>query len=170
MKKYLGFMQLLVLALVITTSAACQQKKITTTSSVANYNRDGVSLDGMTSDILVLVNKHRKSIGKPALQMLDAASTQAAIHSRNMAQKKVAFSHDGFETRFKNIKNQVPGNFSGAAENVAYGEMTADEVVDGWLHSPGHKKNIEGDYNLTGIGVSKAKDGTVFYTQIFLRK
>lgn len=102
--------------------------------------------------------------------MLDAASTQATVHSRNMAQKKTPFSHDGFETRVATITKQTASAYNGAAENVAYGEMTAEEVVDGWLHSPGHKKNIEGNYNLTGIGVAKAKDGTVYYTQIFLRK
>jgi uncharacterized protein YkwD len=48
--------------------------------------------------------------------------------------------------------------------------LTAHKVVDGWLHSPGHKKNIEGDYNFTGIGVSKDKNGRIYYTQIFLRK
>lgn len=171
MKKYLRVTRLILPLLAIATMGACQQKTITTTSTVAGYDKkDGVDLSGMPADILVYVNQHRKSIGKAPLEMLNAASTQAAIHSRNMATKKVAFSHDGFETRFKNIKNQVPGNFTGAAENVAYGEMTAAEVVDGWLHSPGHKKNIEGDYNLTGIGVSKDKDGTIYYTQIFLRK
>lgn len=172
MKKYLSFLKLMLPALAIVTTAACQQQR-TTTSVSRSYEKDagdGVSLDGMEKGILYYVNQHRKSIGKPALQMLDAASTQAAIHSRNMATRKTAFSHDGFEGRVAAIKKASPGFYAAFAENVAYGEMTAEEVVNGWLHSPGHKKNIEGDYTLTGIGVSKAKNGTVYYTQIFLRK
>ena len=35
---------------------------------------------------------------------------------------------------------------SEVGENVAAGQMTAREVVDGWLNSPGHKKNIEGRF------------------------
>lgn len=171
MKKYLSFLKLLLPALAVAVTGACQQRT-TTTSVSRSYTKsgDGVSLDGMEKGILYYVNEHRKSIGKPALQMLDAANAQAAIHSRNMAQKKTPFSHDGFETRVATINKQTASNYGGAAENVAYGEMTAEEVVDGWLHSPGHKKNIEGNYNLTGIGVSKDRNGTVFYTQIFLRK
>lgn len=168
MKKLLVVVKLLLPALVIVTSAACQRK--TTSTSMVSYNDESISLKGMEKDILSYVNDHRKSIGKPALQMLDVASAQAAIHSSNMAQKKTPFSHNGFETRVSNINKQAGGSYSGAAENVAYGQMTAEKVVDGWLHSPGHKKNIEGNYNLTGIGVARAKDGTIYYTQIFLRK
>jgi hypothetical protein len=36
------------------------------------------------------------------------------------------------------------------------GPMGAREVVDGWLHSPGHRRNIEGDFRLTGIGLAEA--------------
>ncbi len=65
---------------------------------------------------------------------------------------------------------KAAGFISGAAENVAYGNMTAAKVVDGWLHSPGHKKNIEGNYNLTGIGTVQREDGVIYFTQIFIKK
>jgi uncharacterized protein YkwD len=55
-----------------------------------------------------------------------------------------------------------------SAENVAYGNITAKEVVDNWLKSPGHRRNIEGKYTITGIGVAKSSDGTIFFTQIFV--
>ncbi|RFM28317.1 CAP domain-containing protein [Deminuibacter soli] len=115
------------------------------------------------------MNQHRREIGKPELKMIDPASTAAEKHSANMAARRTGFGHEGFEDRVGNVGKQI-GGISGAAENVAYGELTAQEVVNGWLHSPGHKKNIEGNYNLTGIGVAKDKNGTIFYTQIFLRK
>jgi len=47
--------------------------------------------------------------------------------------------------------------------------MTAREVVDGWLHSPGHKRNIEGDFIFTGIGHARDKKGDIYFTQIFSR-
>jgi uncharacterized protein YkwD len=47
--------------------------------------------------------------------------------------------------------------------------MGAREVVDGWLNSPGHRRNIEGDFRLTGIGIAKRSDGMVYFTQIFIR-
>ncbi|WP_220399556.1 CAP domain-containing protein [Filimonas effusa] len=124
----------------------------------------------MENDILKEVNAYRKKTGRSPLQMMDAASAQAAIHSRDMASGKTKFGHDGFESRITAIRKQATGTINAAAENVAYGELTAEKVVDGWLHSPGHKRNIEGDYNLTGIGVAKDKNGVIYFTQIFLRK
>jgi uncharacterized protein YkwD len=52
---------------------------------------------------------------------------------------------------------------------VASGQMTAREVVNGWLKSPGHKKNIEGNFVLTGIGYARSKKGDIYFTQIFSR-
>jgi uncharacterized protein YkwD len=62
----------------------------------------------------------------------------------------------------------VPGT-NAVAENVAFGSSTAKEVVDGWLNSPGHKKNIEGNYKLTGIGVARDQQAKLYFTQIFAR-
>jgi uncharacterized protein YkwD len=54
-------------------------------------------------------------------------------------------------------------------ENVASGQMTAKEAVEGWLQSPGHKRNIEGNFTLTGIGWAKDKRGMIYFTQIFTK-
>ena len=83
-----------------------------------------------------------------------------------MAENRVGFGHDGFEARCKMF------NFSqyrGAAENVAYNMGIADPgkaAVDGWIKSPGHRKNLLGNYNFMGIGVFNA-NGNYFFTQIF---
>lgn len=149
---------------------ACQQGATTSSSMSSASSRKVISLDGMEADILKEVNAYRKKTGRAALQMMDIASAQAASHSRNMAGGKTKFGHDGFESRISAIRKQTTGTINAAAENVAYGQLTAEKVVDGWLHSPGHKRNIEGDYNFTGIGVARDKNGVIYFTQIFLRK
>jgi len=40
--------------------------------------------------------------------------------------------------------------------------------VRGWLESRAHRENIDGSYNLTGIGVARNAAGEVFFTQIFV--
>ena len=50
-----------------------------------------------------------------------------------------------------------------------WGRNTAEGVVKMWLNSQGHRENIEGDYNMTGIGISKSADGTPYFTEIFIR-
>ena len=84
-----------------------------------------------------------------------------------MASQRVAFSHDGFEKRVKAISKSLEG--VGFAENVAYGQTSAEEVMESWLNSPGHKKNIEGNFTHIGVGIGKAKNGTLYFTQIFVK-
>ena len=122
----------------------------------------------MEEEILQYVNLDRKAKGLVPLKLNDTESSVALQHSKNMASGKTPFGHEGLDARAKTIRSQV-GEVSSAGENVAYGQMTAREVVDGWLHSPGHKKNIERDFLLTGIGCSQDKKGMIYYTQIFTK-
>ncbi len=83
-----------------------------------------------------------------------------------MAKGKVPFGHEGLQSRAKAIQKQIR-TVTAVGENVASGPMTAKEAVEGWLQSPGHKRNIEGDFTLTGIGWAKGKQGMIYFTQIF---
>ncbi|MCW3121970.1 MAG: transporter [Flavipsychrobacter sp.] len=137
--------------------------------ATVHAQKGAASYEQMTVDILKYVNEHRVGIGRKPLTMNAAISAASEKHSRNMATGKLPFGHEGFDERMKKLADQLPPSYS-YAENVAYGTNTAKDVVEQWLHSPGHKKNIEGDYNITGIGIAKSKDGTMFYTQIFLKR
>lgn len=121
----------------------------------------------LEDDILELINKHRRSKGLPALTNNLVIETEARRHSMAMATKRIPFGHEGFNIRSKIVTSKVPGT-NAVAENVAFGS-TAKEVVDGWLNSPGHKKNIEGNYKLTGIGVARDQQSKLYFTQIFAR-
>jgi uncharacterized protein YkwD len=124
-----------------------------------------VASPSMSADILRFVNQHRRLMGLPGLQANSFISSVALGHSRDMLTGRSPFGHDGFKDRINEIKGRL-GTLHVAAENVASGPMGAREVVDGWLHSPGHRRNIEGDFRLTGIGVATASNGMVYFTQI----
>lgn len=112
------------------------------------------------------INLYRVSQGLPKLTLNANITRQARIHSQNMAQGKVPFSHQGFERRV----NAIPLIYNSAAENVAFNlgySNPANQAVIGWLNSPGHLKNIRGNYNLTGIGVAANQRGEVYLTQLF---
>ena len=126
-----------------------------------------VTQQQMEQDILYYVNQHRKDIGKGPLKLSVVITEECIAHSKNMALHKVAFGHDGFEDRVARINHKLKP-YHAVGENVAYGQLTAEKVVQLWLKSPGHRKNIEGDYNITGIGIAPAKDGTIYFTQIFM--
>ena len=135
---------------------------------VSDAGMPSPSPSSMSSDILRYVNEHRRKIGLKPLQGNSFISSVALDHSRDMLAGRTPFGHDGFRGRIDRIRKHN-GPVRVAAENVASGPMSAREVVDGWLHSPGHRRNIEGDFVLTGIGLAKRKDGMIYFTQIFTR-
>jgi uncharacterized protein YkwD len=120
-------------------------------------------------EILRYTNEFRKSKGKSVLVMEDVINRQAEKHAVNMAKGKTPFGHQGFQNRVNAIKSDM-GFTSAAAENVAYGEMTAKEVVQGWINSPTHRKNLLGNYTHIGIGVAGNKNGRRYFAQIFIKK
>ena len=122
----------------------------------------------MIADILNYVNADRGKQGLAPLKLNEVESSIALKHSRDMAKGKVPFGHTGLNARAKAIRKAL-GEISSVGENVASGPMNAREVVEGWLNSPGHKRNIEGNFTLTGIGYAPDGKGNIFFTQIFTR-
>ncbi|QHS59462.1 CAP domain-containing protein [Chitinophaga agri] len=122
----------------------------------------------LIKDILYYTNEFRASKGLPPLKLESYCSLLAQKHSDNMASGKVGFGHDQFEIRSDAATLKFKG-VSGVAENVAYGNLDAKGVVDGWIKSPGHRKNMLGDYNMIGIGTAE-KGRIIYFTQFFVKK
>ncbi|MCL9683423.1 CAP domain-containing protein [Legionella maioricensis] len=118
--------------------------------------------------ILVHINEYRQKHGLSPLKMDDKIVKEAKIHSLDMANHRMPFGHKYFNSRIDRLHAQIKNSNAGA-ENVAYNYKNAQDVVNNWVRSPGHKRNIEGNYNLTGIGIARDKQGKIYFTQIFLR-
>lgn len=118
--------------------------------------------------VLELINNHRKNTGLSALIKLDLISELADTHSNYMVKTGI-LSHDNFRDRALKLISKA--NATSVGENVAYGPKTAQDVVNGWLGSSGHKGVIE-DSKFTHFGVSVETDssGKNYYTQIFIAK
>ena len=133
-----------------------------------NTNLASTSITDLEKAVNQQINQYRASKKLPPLSIDPRISQQAKIHSENMASGKVKFSHDGFDGRVKAIT--IP--YQSVAENVAYNMGFSDPVrnaVDGWIKSDGHRKNMEGQFNLTGIGIAKNAKGEYYFTQLFVR-
>jgi uncharacterized protein YkwD len=114
------------------------------------------------------INRYRADKKLPPLQWNETIVAQARQHSVAMANGRTPFGHDGFANRIR--ATQIP--YRGAAENVGYNQGYRQPVtvaVQSWLKSPGHRGNIEGSYNLTGVGVASNAKGEIYFTQMFLR-
>lgn len=88
-----------------------------------------------------------------------------------MASKVCPFGHQGFDQRAKDMQKKA--NLSAFGENVAYNYNYDDPVqvsIEGWMESPGHKKNILGDFEETGVGIAISEDGKFYITQLFAKR
>ena len=115
------------------------------------------------------INKYRSSKGLPPLKLNGEISKIARQHSKRMADKQVAFGHNGSSSRYNKISKLV--KYRGVAENVAYNmgyRNPGKSTVDGWIKSPGHHRNMVGKYQVTGIGVAKNSKGEYYFTQLFV--
>lgn len=58
--------------------------------------------------------------------------------------------------------------FNRLGENIAYGYPSAAAVMRGWMHSPGHRRNIlNRRFTKIGLGVAQTRDGTKYWVQNF---
>ncbi len=65
------------------------------------------------------------------------------------------FDHNNPNTGTNPFQRMQAAGFQGQTmgENIAAGQPTPQSVVDGWMNSPGHCKNIlNGGYRFIGIG------------------
>lgn len=118
--------------------------------------------------ILNEVNSHRQKHHLPPLKMDSDISYEAKTHSQRIANHSIPLGHKNFSQRARTLFNKFKHS-RGIAENVAYAYSGSKDVVKQWLGSSGHRKNIEGQYQLTGIGIALDKEERIYITQIFLR-
>merc|ERR1712137_1184352 len=115
---------------------------------------------------LDLTNQYRASKGLAPCRWHDGIARIAADHAAQMASGAATFSHDGFDARVR----AFPVIHRAAAENLAFNKgyaKVSENAVEGWIKSPGHEKNLRGNFNLCGIGVARAPDGAYYLTQLF---
>lgn len=99
----------------------------------------------------------------PSLLWNDQLATAAFTHSNDMYENDY-FSHTALDGSNGGIRIQRAGYaWRTYGENIAMGYRTEKEVVDGWLQSPGHCKNI---MNKSFKEVGVARVGT-YWTQEF---
>ena len=128
-------------------------------------------LDEIGKKCLQLTNNFRAKNNLPPLIWDDDIWRIAMTHSKNMGEKKIPFSHEGFNERI----NLFPFYFTQACENVFTGfgyrdYAVASAAVNGWISSPGHKKNLLSDTTHCAIATYITRRGEYYLTQMFARK
>ncbi|WP_438318833.1 CAP domain-containing protein [Sporosarcina sp. FA9] len=126
------------------------------------------SISAIENAVLSLTNIERKNAGLSALQVDSKLMNSARQKSTDMATKNY-FSHTSptYGSPFDQMKaNGV--TYKSAAENIAAGQVSAEEVVKAWMESPGHRQNIL-TADFTHIGIGFDQNGN-YWTQQFISK
>lgn len=129
-----------------------------------------ISETQMEAQLHAAVNRRRQSRGMAPLAFDAGMAEIARRHSRDMAARRVPFGHDGFDGRWEAVRRL--GSYSRFAENVGWNDHPAGRTVDvayqGFVRSAGHRRNLDGAFTRTGIGI--ARNGrTYYFTQVFAR-
>lgn len=122
--------------------------------------------------VFELINAQRQHQGLRPLVYNPQLDRMAKIQAENMArQQKMAHTLPGSSLPTLADRARYVGyTYGRLAENVALGYPTADAVVQGWMNSSGHRKNIlDGGVVETGIGIARSSSGGLYYCQVFGR-
>ena len=105
-------------------------------------------------DVVALTNAFRQEKGQPALVISTKLEAIAQSHGNDM-RKNDFFSHTGSDGSDIALRAKRHGyTYCVLAENIAFGQPTAERVTDGWSKSRGHRKNML-NRRVTEIGVIK---------------
>ncbi|WTT71669.1 CAP domain-containing protein [Streptomyces sp. NBC_00080] len=146
-----------------TTSKATASASATPTSP--SPSKAAAPASGTSARIVQLVNTERSKVGCSPVTLNAVLTKAAQAHSEDMATHQ-NMSHTGSDGSAPGDRITRAGYaWSTYGENVAYGYTTPEQVMSGWMSSPGHKANIL-NCAFKEIGVGLAQPGS-YWTQDF---
>ncbi|PIP74849.1 MAG: hypothetical protein CO135_02970 [Candidatus Levybacteria bacterium CG_4_9_14_3_um_filter_35_16] len=131
----------------------------------------GISSDITVSDLLNLTNQKRTENGLPPLSINQRLSNAASSKARNMFTENYwAHISPGGTTPWSFIRS-AGYSYVYAGENLAKGFTNSQDVVNAWMASPSHRKNVlSGNYNNVGFSIQTGNlvgEETVLIVQMF---
>ncbi|PWM38280.1 MAG: transporter [Clostridiales bacterium] len=119
------------------------------------------------SQVVDLVNAERAKEGLAPLTVNRQAEAAALVRAKEIEQ---SFSHTRPDGRkFNTVLAEQNLLYRSAGENIAYGQKTPEQVVNGWMNSPGHRANImHTAFTSIGVGHYQNSAGVHYWVQIFI--
>lgn len=116
--------------------------------------------------VAYLVNRERLLAGLLPLEIQTDITSAANVRAQEI---KRQFSHtrpDG--SNFSSVLKAQGVSFSGAGENIAWGQKSPEEVMNAWMNSDGHRANILNNrFKNIGVGYYQDERGVNYWVQLF---
>lgn len=154
------------LAAAVAATIVCLASASAAATTCANREAPAYRTDSALVEIAVLceTNNRRLAEGLPPLRLNAQLSAAGRAHAQDMATRGY-FDHYTPEGAGPTERAAAQGYVANGCcgENIAYGYGDAQNVVNGWMDSPGHRANILGGaYQEIGVGVFDDQ-----YVQVF---
>ncbi|OPF78890.1 stress protein [Streptomyces antioxidans] len=122
----------------------------------------------LASEVIALTNTHRAAARLAPLAPDPRLTAAAQAHSDDMVARDF-YSHTGPEGHQPWDRARAAGaTHRGIGENIACGQRSPEEVVRGWMDSPGHRANIlKPDFTHIGVGHATGSRAGTYWTQVF---
>lgn len=139
----------------------------TMASAQAVTNNNNEELQAMADEVVALVNRERTKRNMQALKTLPQLTQCAALRSVELLKKYSHTRPDG--TKCFTILKEHDMFYGLSGENIASGQKSSADVMNAWMHSPGHRANIlTEDYTHIGVGVCRNSKGSYEWVQMFI--
>lgn len=136
----------------------------------AAHAADTQSAGDLAAQVVALTNVERANVGLPPLALAPELAQSAQSYADVLA-SGACFAHTcgpipDLRDRAGSVGYQ---DWTAIGENIAGGQPTAEDVVAGWMSSPGHRANLLSEnYTEIGVGVSSGPGQYgIYWTQTF---
>ncbi len=118
------------------------------------------------NEVITLVNAQRAKYGLSPLVKDDGASKTARVRAKEIVK---SFSHTRPNgTSCFTAAKELGVTYRSAGENIAFGYSSPKQVVNGWMNSDGHRKNIlSSSFSKIGVGCYESS-GVLYWSQFFI--
>ena len=148
-------------------SAGSLWPKPSSSRPVSSSKPSGNSNLTFAEKVVELVNDERQKAGLSPFSIDRAAERAALVRAKEI---EISFAHTRPNgSSFSTALTEEGVKYRAAGENIAWGQRSPQEVVQGWMNSPGHRANIlNQNYTSIGVGHYKNASGTNYWVQLFI--
>lgn len=155
-------------ALTLVALAACSGLPVASTTGAAGGTTPASG--NVAADVITYTNEARARNGLRPLTTSAKLMDAARLHAQQMARYQQA-EHTISGAQYPTVQSRIQAVgyvYSSIAENVAWNQQSARDVVNAWMRSPGHRANIL-DPTLTQIGaaIARSSKGEPYWIQVF---
>lgn len=148
--------------------ASCSSSSIPTATELTTVSVRATASGGVHDQVMAGINDFRRSEGKAAFHRDRDLDNLAQHHAEHMLKAK-KLSHDGYHLRLGAAESYF--GIGMLRENVYWslGRPKAElpgAIVNGWVNSPGHRRNLLAHTKECGIGVASDAEGNVYAVQL----